>query len=334
MSSKILDEVLASLHVLSLPMKVKFRGIESREIALFKGPFGWGEFSPFLEYDEVESLPWLMSGIEAAFAPAITTIRKSISINATLPEIDSKLRIAEILSWYPGCQTVKIKVGNDLDRDLARVEIVRSINPTAKIRLDVNGSWEVEYAKSALSAIFEITEEFFEYVEQPCQSLAELRKLKNEINIPIKIAGDEVFRKVNDPFSIDVSGAIDVMILKAAPLGGIRRSLALAAHHGLPVVISSALESAVGIAHELQLAAALPELSYDSGLGTGALFVGDVGFHQINNGQIAMEPLIPNLAALSKFAALPERKTWWQDRIRKTWASGADAWISSERWEP
>ena len=334
MSATILNEVLTSLHVLTLPMKVKFRGIENREIALFKGPFGWGEFSPFLEYNENESLPWLMSGVEAAFAPAIVPIRKSISINATLPEIDSKLRIAEILSWYPGSKTVKIKVGNDLERDLARVEIVRSLMPTSKIRVDVNGSWDVEYAKTALHAIYEITGEFFEYVEQPCTSISELRALKNNLNIPIKIAGDEVFRKAQDPFAININGAIDIMILKAAPLGGVRRALSLAAHHALPSVISSALESAVGISHELQLAASLPKLSYDSGLGTGALFVSDVGSLPIVNGEMSVEPLIPSQSALLNFAALPERKAWWQDRIRKTWASGANAWISREGWKP
>ncbi len=334
MSAAILDEVLTSLHVLTLPMKVKFRGIETREIALFEGPFGWGEFSPFLEYGEVESLPWLMSGIEAAFVPTVNPIRQEISINATLPEIDSKIRIAEILSWYPGCKTIKIKVGSDLQRDLARIEIVRSLAPTAKIRVDVNGNWDVNYAQSALQAIFEITGEFFEYVEQPCGSIAELRELKRKLRAPIKIAGDELFRKTPDPFAVEIAGAIDIMILKAAPLGGIRRSLALAEHHGLPAVISSALESAVGIAHELRLAAALPELRYDSGLGTGALFVSDVGNNEISNGSISLQPLIPSAKSLSDFAALPERKTWWQDRIRNTWASGADVWLESEGWKP
>jgi O-succinylbenzoate synthase len=334
MSATILDEVMTSLHVLSLPMKVKFRGIETREIALFSGPFGWGEFSPFLEYDNVESLPWLMSGIEAAFVQPPEPLRKSIPINATLPEIDSKVRIGEILAWYPGCKTVKIKVGNDLERDLARIAIVSSILPTAKIRVDVNGSWEVEYATRALRAIYEIIGELFEYAEQPCETIAELCELKEKLQLPIKIAGDEVFRKAKDPFSININGAIDIMILKAAPLGGIRRSLALALHHRLPAVVSSALESAVGISQELRLAASLPELNYDSGLATGVLFTNDVGSQQIVDGQILMEPLIPNQKVLSYFAALPERKTWWQDRIRKTWANGAADWIKREGWKP
>lgn len=335
MSETILNEVLSTLRVISIPTRTKFRGVTFREIALFQGPAGWAEFSPFLEYDEVESLPWLMSGLEAAFASPVKLHRHSIPINATMPEVDDRAEIEKILSWYPGAQTVKIKVGSDLHRDLARVAWVKTLAPTSKLRVDVNGSWSVEHALNAINAIYDIVGESFEYIEQPCATLDELRQLKRSLVIPIKIAGDEVFRKAKDPFAVQVSDALDIMILKAAPLGGIRRSLALASHHKLPTVVSSALESAIGLSYELKLAAALPELHFACGLGTGSLLQFDVADLSIVNGQIAVESLIPDENALNTLKASDERFSWWQDRIRNTWNKGASHWLAreSENWK-
>ena len=233
-----LNEILASLQVLSLPTRTNFRSVTKREVALFQGPNGWGEFSPFLEYEAEEASYWLGAGIEAAFGQLPLTQRDEIEINATLPSVDSKIDIENILSWYPGAKVVKIKVGGELNLDIARIENALAVNPKFKIRLDVNGGWSV---KEAIDAVAQIVERFgietFEYIEQPVATVEELR----ELQLPIPVVGDEVIRKAQDPFAIDLNGAVDILMLKVSPLGGIERAKAIAAHHKLPVVVSSAL---------------------------------------------------------------------------------------------
>ncbi len=306
-----LNEILASLQVLSLPTRTNFRSVTKREVALFKGPNGWGEFSPFLEYESAEAAYWLASGIEAAFDDQIKLQREEIEINATLPAVDSKLDIAEILSWYPGAKIVKIKVGGDLELDIARIKNTLAINPNYLIRLDVNGGWSVSEAENTVSRIIdEVGIDSIQYIEQPVTTLEELRQLK----LPIPVVGDEVIRKASDPFAIDLNGAVDIVMLKVAPLGGIKRAMQIAAHHKLPVVVSSALESAVGISHGLKLAAALPELNYACGLATGRLLANDVAHLPITKGTMRVSNVSPE--GLLNYQAAPERRAWWENRIR------------------
>ena len=306
-----LKEILATLQVLSLPTRTNFRSITKREIALFKGPNGWGEFSPFLEYEKEESAYWLASGIEAAFGELPKPLRSEIQINATLPAVDSKLDIEKILSWYPGATVVKIKIGEDLTADINRIENTLAVNPNLKIRLDVNGSWSVKQAETAVDQIISrIGIEKLEYIEQPVSTLEELRQLQ----LPVPVVGDEVIRKAKDPFDIDLNGAIDILMLKVAPLGGINRAINIAAHHKLPVVVSSALESAVGISHGLKLAASVPQLNFACGLATGKLLANDVAELSINDGRMKVETVIPS--GMLNFQASPERITWWKNRIR------------------
>ena len=261
-----LEEALASLRVVALPMKTKFRGLQIRETALIQGSAGWGEFAPFIEYGARESLPWLESAIEAATTNFPSGMRNSIPVNATIPDSDDEGEIEKILSWYPGVDTVKIKVGTGIREDLVRIARVRKYLPNAKIRVDVNGSWSVDDAVFNIRTIYgEVAGTSLEYVEQPVATLEELKELKERLIVDVKIAGDEVLRKAIDPFAIDLEDAIDVLMLKVSPLGGIDRSLKLAAHHKLPVVVSSALESAVGISHGLRLASAIPHLEYACG---------------------------------------------------------------------
>jgi O-succinylbenzoate synthase len=315
-----LEEVLTSLRVVALPMKTKFRGLQARETALFQGSAGWGEFAPFIEYDARESLPWLESAIEAATTQFPTGLRSTIAVNATVPASDDEGEIEKILSWYPGVDTVKIKVGTGIREDLVRIARVRKYLPHAKIRVDVNGSWSVDDAVFNIRTIYgEVAGTSLEYVEQPVATLEELRELKERLIIDVKIAGDEVLRKALDPFAINLEGAIDILMLKVAPLGGIKRSLELAAHHKLPVVVSSALESVVGISHGLHLASALPNLEYACGLATGALFESDLGTIPISNGAMSVGAPEIDDERLQRFAVSPERLEWWRNRLSEVW---------------
>jgi len=315
-----LEEALASLRVVALPMKTKFRGLQIRETALIQGSAGWGEFAPFIEYGARESLPWLESAIEAATTDFPSGMRNSIPVNATIPDSDDEGEIEKILSWYPGVNTVKIKVGTGIREDLVRIARVRKYLPNAKIRIDVNGSWNVDDAVFNIRTIYgEVAGTSLEYVEQPVATLEELKELKERLIIDVKIAGDEVLRKAIDPFEIDLEGAIDVLMLKVSPLGGIDRSLKLAAHHKLPVVVSSALESAVGISHGLRLASVIPDLEYACGLATSALFVSDVGTIPITNGVMSVSAPEIDDERLQRFAASADRLEWWRNRISEVW---------------
>lgn len=325
-----LDSILESLKVVALPTKTDFRSVKVREVALIEGPKGWGEFSPFVEYEPSECVPWLVSAVEAATQMPPKMLRTKIEVNATMPAINGRENIAEVLSWFPGCQTVKIKVGADLHEDLARVALVCNLLPGAKIRIDVNGSWSVGKATQAIHAIYDICE--LEYVEQPCNSLDDLRELKKRVGIPVLIAGDEVIRKATDPMALDLHDAIDVLLLKVAPLGGIKKSMEIAAHHGIPVVVSSALDSAVGISYGLHLAAALPEMNYACGLGTGQLLSADVASLPIIGGMIAVDSLVPDHGQIERYSISPDRLDWWRARVRETWNVGAKDWILQEGW--
>jgi O-succinylbenzoate synthase len=285
--------------------------VTKREVALFKGPNGWGEFSPFLEYGKDEAAYWLGAGIEAAFGELPKLQRDEIEINATLPAVDSQIDVERILSWYPGAKVVKIKVGDDLEADLNRIQHAINFNNNLKIRLDVNGGWSVKQAEDSIAQIVQrFGLERFEYIEQPVATLQELK----ELNLPIPVAGDEVIRKAKDPFSVDLQGAVDILMLKVSPLGGIARSLEIAKHHNLPIVVSSALESAVGISQGIRLAAALPQLNYACGLATGKLLSNDVAELPIIAGRMKVSEVHPT--GMLNFQAAPERITWWKNRIR------------------
>ena len=317
--SLMLEEALASLRVLALPMRTTFRSLNIRETALFKGENGWGEFAPFVEYSDQESLPWLESAIESADKALSPALRESIPINATVPASNDEAEIEQILSWYPGVDTVKIKVGTGIQEDLVRIARVRKHLPKTKIRIDVNGSWSVKEALFNINAIYEVTGDLLEYVEQPVTSLDELKQLREDMSVDVKIAGDEVLRKAKDPFAISLYGAIDILMLKVSPLGGIKRAMDLASHHKLPVVISSALESAVGISYGLALAARVPNLDYACGLGTSALFKQDVSDIPIVNGAIKATGYPIDLDRVERYELKGERLEWWRNRISRVW---------------
>ena len=302
------QQLLDSLRVIALPMKTNFRGISDREVALIKGSHGWGEFSPFLEYDDAESAPWLASAIEAATTPQPKFYRTSVAVNGTIPALNDPDDLARIVDSFPGVNTFKVKVGNNLVEDLARIKVIRQLRPHANIRIDVNGLWNVGQAEEFLASVGQI-----EYVEQPCATIEELRQLKSKT--PVKIVGDEILRKAANPFEIDLTGAIDYLMLKVQPLGGIKRAHAIAEHHKLPIVVSSALESAVGIKHGLTLAASFEEMNFDCGLGTGSLLASDVAHLPIVDGKIEISEFEPQLDG---FDVAPDRFDWWKNRIMRT----------------
>ncbi len=308
-----LDDLLKTLRVIALPTRTNFRGVSVREIALMQGPQGWGEFSPFLEYDDNECRPWLASAIEAATVARPARYRDAIAVNGIIPELNDKKEIESLMRTFSGAKTFKVKVGKNLTEDVVRVARVFSNAPKAAIRIDVNGLWSVEEALTHLYAYYEEIGPF-QYVEQPCATVEELRELKSKIKIPLRIAADEVIRKAPDPFAVDLTDAADVVMLKVQPLGGIQRCLDIANHHGLPVVVSSALESAIGIEYGLDLATSISDLTFDCGLATGSLLASDVAAHEISDGKITLGQISPRLDGLD---VSPERYEWWKNRIMR-----------------
>jgi O-succinylbenzoate synthase len=260
-------------RVYRIPMRTRFRGIDVRDGVLVRGPAGWGEFSPFWDYDVAESRRWWAAACEAAVDGWPEPVRDAVPVNVTVPAVDAE-RAHAIVSGS-GCRTAKVKVaepGQTAAEDLARVEAVRdALGPGGAIRVDANAAWDVD---TAVARIAELDRVGLEYVEQPCATLEELAALRRRIDV--RVAADEVVRRSDDPLRVDLREACDVVVLKVQPLGGVRAALRVADAHGLPCVVSSALESSVGIAAGVALAAALPELPFACGLATVALFTDDV----------------------------------------------------------
>jgi O-succinylbenzoate synthase len=317
-----LAEVLASLRVVQIPMRVRFRGVVVREAALIRGPAGWGEFAPFPEYDDVESSRWLAAAVEAAWVGWPEPIRDSVPVNATVPAVPAA-EVAGVLQRYDGCMTAKVKVaerGQTLENDVSRVAAVRDVmGPHARIRLDANGGWTVPEATDALRRLSSYG---LEYAEQPCASVGELASLRVALarnGIDVLVAADESIRRASDPMRVVREGAADVIVVKVAPLGGVRLALDIARECGLPTVVSSALDTSVGIRAGLALAAALPDLPYACGLGTLELMSGDVSHDSLVPlaGSIVLRDLKVEPDLLERRGAPKDRQRWWRDRVAR-----------------
>ncbi|MBO1902725.1 o-succinylbenzoate synthase [Leucobacter weissii] len=324
--------MLDRARVVAIPLRARFRGVTEREAVIFDAPGGASEFSPFTEYGDAEAAHWLAAAIEFGWGGAdgeLPPIRRDrIPVNATVPAVPAE-DVAGILARFPGCRTAKVKVaerGQSLADDLARVRAVRAtLGDEGRIRVDANGGWSVAEAETALAALsgFDL-----DYAEQPCASIPELAELRSRLRAagrqrgrPIRIAADESVRKAEDPVAVARAGAADLLVVKAQPLGGIARTLGLVAEAGLPVVVSSALETSVGIAMGLHLAAALPDDALDGacGLGTAALLTGDVTPEPLlpRHGALEVRRPRPDPELLDRRAASPERERWWLDRIAR-----------------
>jgi len=307
-----LADLLERIHVVTLPMRVRFRGITEREVALIEGPTGWGEFGAFLEYPPDEAAHWLASALESAYGEPPPARRDRIPINATVPAVAAD-RVPDVLARFPGARTAKVKVaepGQSLRDDVARVNAVRALVPT--VRVDANGGWTVDDAVVAAAAL--TADGALEYLEQPCATVPELAELRRRVDVPV--AADESIRKADDPLRVVREGAADIAVLKVAPLGGVGKLLDIAEQIDIPIVVSSALDSAVGIGRGLLAAAALPHLQHACGLGTGRLFVEDVaeGVAPVD-GYLPVEQVRPDPARLAALAAPPERRQWWIERV-------------------
>jgi O-succinylbenzoate synthase len=304
------------VRVYRVDLRTRFRGLTSRDGVLVRGEAGWGEFSPFWDYDDVAAVAWWRSAVEAADEGWPAPVRDCVPVNVTVPAVDAATAHALVLA-SGGCRTAKVKVAEpaqDVAAEVARLEAVRdALGPDGAIRIDVNGAWDVPTARARLP-LLDRAAGGLEYVEQPCASVAELAAVRRAVDVPV--AADESVRRAEDPLAVVRAGAADVLVLKVAPLGGVRACLRIAEEAGLPVVVSSALESSVGLAAGLALAAALPELPYACGLATAQLLAADVVPDPLlpTDGAITVRRTAPDpglLAANAADAALAQR---WQRR--------------------
>ncbi len=299
-----LEGLLDGMRAFAIPMRVKFRGITVREGALIPGPAGWGEFSPFPEYGPRESARWLASAIESATQPWPEPVRQRVPVNVTVPAVGPE-RAREIVA-ASGCRTAKVKVaekGQGEGDDIERVAAVRdALGPGGRIRVDANGGWTVEQAARMLRLLDRYG---LEYAEQPCATLGELARLRRLVSVPV--AADESIRKAEDPLRVRAAGAADIVMVKVQPLGGVRAALRVAEACGLPVVVSSAVDSSVGLAAGVALAAALPELPYACGLGTMSLLAGDVTAEPLAEagGELPVRRPAADPASLARWEADP-----------------------------
>ncbi|MEV5648131.1 o-succinylbenzoate synthase [Nocardia sp. NPDC052254] len=311
----------ASALVYAIPLRNRFRGITVREGMLIEGPRGWGEFCPFVEYDDREAANWLATTIEQIERGWPDPVRERIPINCTVAAVPPDRAYA--IAAESGCRTAKIKVADhpdSLGEDIERVAAVRdALGPEGALRVDANALWDVETAVANLRQI-DRAAGGLEYAEQPCRTIEELAAVRRRIDVPI--AADESIRRAEDPLRVAVAGAADIAVLKCTPLGGVRRALAVAEAAGLPCVISSALETSIGLSAQLALAGALPELGHACGLGTVNLFDGDVVAQPLRpvDGYLSVPrtPPAPDPDALQRFRHPdPERRAWWHDRLAR-----------------
>lgn len=318
-----LADLLDTARVVSLPLASPFRGITHREALLFEGQEGWTEFSPFVEYDDAEASAWLAAAIDFGFAPREPLLRTSIPVNATLPAV-APHEVDAVLGRFGACRTVKVKVaerGQVLADDVARVAATRAyLGPEGRIRIDANANWNVDEAEHAIHALARFD---LEYVEQPCSTVAELAELRSRISyMDIPVAADESVRKAVDPLAVARAGAADLLIVKAQPLGGIASALDLVREAGLPAVVSSALDTSIGISMGLHLAAALDVLEFDCGLATAALLASDVTDEPLLpvDGEIFVRRVSATDHLLTLNAATPDRTAWWIGRLERCYS--------------
>lgn len=318
-----LNDLVATAKVVSIPLRTKFRGLTERELLVFEGPNGWSEWAAFTEYQDEEAATWLAAAIEWGFDEVPEPVRKQVPVNAILPSVP-KNEIAKVLGRAGKFSTVKVKVADpkqSLADDLERILEVKNLFPDTKLRLDANGGYSVDQALELMTQVESNSLEL-EFFEQPVATIAELAELKVEIakrGAIVKIAADESVRKSSDPLAVELAGAADLLVLKSAPLGGVRNALEIANSSKLEICASSAMQSSIGLAAELHFAACLPNLNFDAGLGTGHLFGGDLSADRLIpvDGFIEVRRPEINTSALDILKAEDHRYDWWVARLER-----------------
>ena len=322
------EELVARSHVLHIPLSVPFRGLHYRETLIFDGPGGPGEWAAFVEYDDEEAAWWLAAGLEQAFVgqPVSSGVPHTIPVNAIVPG----LPFTEVEAWlakFPGVNAVKVKVGepgqspqDDLDRV---AEVRRVVGSDVTVRLDVNGAWSVEDTLAMVGALGSFT---IDYVEQPVASIEDMVALKPQLNASgVRLAADELVRKTHSVDRLLGGDVCDVVIVKPSPLGGVRRSLALAdqvLEAGLDVVVSSGLETSVGLSAAAVVAVhinARTGLDTAHGLATAPLLQCDPVSKPLlpQEGRISVEPVELDRAMMKGCFASAERTQWWHERLSR-----------------
>lgn len=307
-------------HVYAIPMRDRFRGITRREGVLLRDATGWGEFCPFTDYSDTECVPWLDCAEESAAGRWPEPVRRWIPVNCTVPVVTPERAHAIVAAST--CRTAKVKVADprsSLAEDRERVAAARdAIGGHGAIRVDANAAWDVDGAVTAITAL-DRSAGGLEYVEQPCRTLDELATVRRRVDV--RIAADESIRRAEDPLRVAVAEAADVAVLKAAPLGGVRRALEVAQACGLPCVVSSAVETGVGLAAGLALAGALPALDFACGLGTLSLLDGDVTTESFSPTRDSL-PVprgapAPDPTLLHRYTADPPTRERWLARLSR-----------------
>lgn len=315
-------------------MRTRFRALDVREGMLLQGPLGWGEFCPFPEYDDEVAAAWLATAVEQCTLGWPAPVRDRVPVNCTVPVVGPE-RAHEIVA-ASGCRTAKVKVADhagSLPEDEARVEAVRdALGPAGAVRVDANAAWDVDTAARHIPRL-DRAAAGLEYVEQPCPEVEELAAVRRGVDV--RIAADESIRRAEDPLRVAVAEAADVAVIKCTPLGGVRRALLVAEAAGLPCVVSSALETSVGLSAQLALAGALPELDFACGLGTLSLLDGDVvtgeeSLRVVDGGlPVSHSPPVPDAELLARYSlADTERWEWWRSRLHRAHAVLEARWPS------
>ncbi|GLY35504.1 o-succinylbenzoate synthase [Amycolatopsis sp. NBRC 101858] len=307
------------MKVYAIPLRNRFRGITVREGVLLPGPAGWGEFCPFADYSDAESVPWLHAALEASETGWPAPVRDRVEVNTTVPVVTPEK--AYELVRASGCRTAKVKVADPRSTvadDCERVAAVRdALGPSGAVRVDANMAWDVDTAVRAITDLDKAAGGL-EYAEQPCPTIEDLAAVRRRV--PVRIAADESIRRAEDPLKVAVAGAADIAVLKVAPLGGVRRALEVAEACGLPCVVSSAVETSVGLAAGLALAGALPELEFACGLGTISLLEGDVCAAPLSPVDGYLPVLREAPEPTDAYLAAPEVEAAWRDRLARVHA--------------
>ncbi|MDQ4132121.1 MAG: O-succinylbenzoate synthase [Actinomycetota bacterium] len=275
---------------MSIPMRIPVGGERRRVATLLEGPSGWGECSPLPGYACDPELA-RRAAEEAAGGRWPRAVRQRVPVNGLVPDVPpaEAFMLAANLAGE-GTTTVKVKVGHG--DDAGRVAAVReAMGPTAKLRVDANQAWDIDHATSMLRRLARYD---LELAEQPVATLDDLALLRRRV--PVPLAADESVRSVDEARRLAHLHAADAVVVKVQPLGGLAAAVAVVEAAGVPAVVSSLLETSVGLAAGLALAAALPELPYACGLGTATLLAGDV----------VVEPLVPVRGVLELRRPVPE----------------------------